>query len=184
MYLKTLSFITSLLLLHGFAARAQMQDLSNSFAPIYERTNTAVQYNYDEQKQIHDYTNNWDLDQDGIKDSVCFVGTGGAHLYFFLCIVLSGDKIVRNFDFLQSDFPVLSSAQKCAQQGFNPTEAEAPFAVFDFEHRGINSIFLRLDEASFLASQKNLSRKGIRTRYVLLSFPKGKPVFKDFVTIP
>ena len=85
---------------------------SNSFEASYKKTNPTINYKYDSLRQIHDYSNNWDFDEDGKPDQVYFVGTGGAHLYYFLRVILSTDNLVRDFSFIQSDFPVLPSAHK------------------------------------------------------------------------
>ena len=50
---------------------------SNSFKNSYLKSNPTLNYGYDDISQIHNYSNNWDLDKDGIKDELYFVGTGG-----------------------------------------------------------------------------------------------------------
>lgn len=66
------------------------------------KSNPTLTYSYDNISQIHNYSNNWDFDKDGIKDELYFVGTGGAHLYYFLKVVLSTDKKSREFNFIES----------------------------------------------------------------------------------
>ena len=80
---------------------------SNSFENEYRISNPSLKYSYDEISQIHNYSHNWDFDNDGIKDELYFVGTGGAHIFYFLRVVLSSDKKVRDVNFIQSDFPLL-----------------------------------------------------------------------------
>lgn len=50
--------------------------ISNSFEASYRKSNPDLKYSYDNISQIHNYSNNWDLDNDGIKDEVYFVETG------------------------------------------------------------------------------------------------------------
>jgi hypothetical protein len=57
---------------------------SNSFRNDYLKSNPNLKYNYDSATQIHNYSHNWDFDKDGVKDELYFVGTNGAHLYYFL----------------------------------------------------------------------------------------------------
>ena len=42
--------------------------------------------------RVLDYSGNWDIDGDGRKDSVLFIGNGGAHLYYHLRLRLSSEK--------------------------------------------------------------------------------------------
>ena len=61
----------------------QIDSISNSFENTYRKSNPTLKYKYDNYAQVHDYSNNWDFDKDGINDEVYFVGTGGAHVYYF-----------------------------------------------------------------------------------------------------
>lgn len=167
-------------LLVAHSSIAQVDNFTNSFEQIYQQTNPTLNYMYDQDKQIHNYSNNWDLDNDGVNDEVFFVGTGGAHLYYFLRIVLSSDKIVRDFSFLESDFPVLSAAEALTKMDFNPEKHQIQFAVFEFDKDNMDAIFIRLDDSSFRAGQKTLKRKGVKTNHIVLTFKNGKPKFRDF----
>ena len=53
----------------------QIDSISNSFENTYRKSNPTLKYKYDNYAQIHDYSNNWDFDKDGIN--------GGAHVYYF-----------------------------------------------------------------------------------------------------
>jgi len=79
----------------SFAAFSQDIDTleipSNSFENVYRISNPTLKYSYDEISQIHNYSHNWDFDNDGIKDELYFVGTGGAHIYYFIGVILSSD---------------------------------------------------------------------------------------------
>src|SRR5215510_7068458 len=92
----------------------------NSFESIYKKRNPSLNYKYNREKQIHDYSNNWDLDNDSKPDQIYFVGTGGAHLYYYLRVILSTDNVVRNFPFIESDFPALPADEELKDPGFKP----------------------------------------------------------------
>lgn len=153
---------------------------SNSFEASYKKTNPAINYKYDSVRQIHDYSNNWDFDKDSKPDQVYFVGTGGAHLYYFLRVILSTDNLVRDFSFLQSDFPILPSEEQLNKPDFNPKNVGIQFAVFDYTKDNINDIFINLDNTSFEIGKKFLNKKGVKTNYIIVTFKKGKTIFKDF----
>ena len=145
---------------------------SNSFEEKYKE-NPTINYSYDENKQVHNYSNNWDFDNDGINDELYFVGTGGAHLYFFLRLILSSDKVVRDFPYLISDYPILPSGEN-----FNPKEDY--FAVLDIKKNNNKAIFIRLDAPSFFISTDILKRKRVKTNLIVLTLKNGKAVLKDF----
>ena len=167
-----LSFLTTA------AAWSQSSLPSDSFEATYKQTNPILVYEYDSLRQIHNYSSNWDLDQDGKLDQVYFVGTGGAHLYYFLRVILSTDMLVRDFPFIQSDFPVLPPDGELCKTSFNPGNGWTQFAVFDCEED--KAIFIRLDSITFDAAKKSLKKKGIKTNLVILTFKNGKSIFKDF----
>lgn len=168
-----------LLLLSAYSTIAQTEP-TNSFKEIYKKTNSKLNYKYDSDNQIHDYSNNWDLDNDGINDGVFFVGTGGAHLYYFLRIVLSSDKAVRDFPYLQSDFPFFAMDEWLTETDFNSINNQVQLAVIDFEKDSTNDIYIELDNSTIQAYHKILKRKRIKTNYVVLTFKKGKAILKDF----
>jgi hypothetical protein len=76
---------------------------------------------------------------------VYFVGTGGAHLTYFLRVVLSRDNRSQDFPYLSSELPVLPT-------GYDPRRAAAPFrpaqtlfTVFRATPQGRPQLFVRLD---------------------------------------
>ncbi len=159
-------------------AWSQSDISSNFFEASYKKTNPTINYKYDSLKQIHNYSNNWDFDKDGKLDQVYFVGTGGAHLYYFLRVILSTDNLVRDFSFLQSDFPVLPSGDELSKGDFNPKNGRTQFAVFDFDKD--KGIFIKLDNSSFEIEKQVLNKKGIKTNLVIITFRNGKAIFKNF----
>lgn len=152
-----------------FAQQTDSLDIpSNSFGNSYRKSNPTLAYSYDEISQIHNYSNNWDFDKDGIKDELYFVGTGGAHLYYFLKVVLSTDKKSREFNFIQSDFPFLT-----ATDTLNIEKNILGFVVTDLGKDLTPTIIVRLDELTFF-DNKELKKRNLKTKNVLVSFENGK----------
>lgn len=142
---------------------------SNSFENDYHKSNPTLSYSYDNISQTHNYSNNWDFDKDGIKDELYFVGTGGAHLYYFLKVVLSKDKISREFNFIKSDVPFLT-----ATDTLDIKKTTIGFVVAEIGKNLTPTIIVRLDEQSFYANKKILTDKKITTRNISISFENGK----------
>lgn len=140
---------------------------SNSFEQYYKRSNPALKYIYDSLSQSHNYSGNWDFDMDGKKDEVYFIGTGGAHAYYFLKVVLSSDHQPRAFPFIQSDFPVLN-----ANNGQNNKAATTGFAVISTNEKQAPAILVRLDDQSFYGNRE-LQRRQLTKRGIVVSFKKG-----------
>jgi hypothetical protein len=137
---------------------------SNSFENNYSKSNPTLKYSYDNTSQTHDYSNNWDFDKDGINDEVYFIGTGGAHLYYFLKVVLSTDHKPRKFDFIQSDFPLLTATDTLT---FDKTAFG--FVVTEFGKNLTPTIIVRLDKQTFYGN-KELKKRKVKTKNVLVSF--------------
>jgi hypothetical protein len=144
---------------------------SNSFENLYRKRNPSLKYRYDSIAQIHNYSNNWDFDKDGIKDELYFVGTGGAHLYYFLRVVLSSDHTAREFSNIQSDYPLLTSTDT---SDLNNTPFG--FVVANFGTNLIPTIIVRLGEQTFFNCKQRKKRK-IRTNNISLHFENGKSIY-------
>jgi rRNA processing protein Gar1 len=142
---------------------------SNSFENAYRKSNPTLTYSYDSISQIHNYSNNWDFDKDGIKDELYFVGTGGAHLYYFLKVILSTDKISREFNFIQSDFPFLT-----ANDIVDIEKKVIGFVVAVIGENKTPTIIVRLDDQSYYANDRILTDKKIKTRNIAISFENGR----------
>lgn len=166
--LITLLFLMSTL--NSFAQK--VENISNSFENDYRKSNPTLNYSYDNSLQTHDYSNNWDFDKDGIKDELYFVGTGGAHLYYFLKVVLSTDKKPRAFNFVESDLPKLTAIDT-----LNFDKTPYGFVVANFGVNSAPSIIVKLDNQSYFANKKLLTKMNIRTKNVVISFEKGKTKF-------
>ncbi len=142
---------------------------SNSFQNNYREFKPTLTYSYDNISQIHNYSNNWDFDKDGIKDEIYFVGTGGAHLYYSLKVVLSSDKKSREFNFIQSDYPLLT-----ATDTLNINKTVFGFVVADIGKGLTPTIIVRLDDNTYYANKSELTKQKINTRNISISFENGK----------
>lgn len=145
--------------------------ISNGFGEQLEKSFPSLRYHYDSISQIHDYSGNWDFDKDGLHDGVYFVGTGGAHLYYYLKVILSSDKRERNLTFIETDFPLLA-----ATDSLNLDPASPGFAVAEAGKDAITKIFVRLDDQSFHANIDILQKYRISTQNMVISFNNGKTV--------
>ena len=152
---------------------AQVEFQGNSFQEIYKRDYPGIQYSYDSEKQVHSYGNNWDLDKDGKKDQVWFVGTGGAHLYFFLRVELSSSGKTHSFPFLELDYPRLDPGVKAKGNSPDSLAFNFPFFIIQSTKNADIGIGVRLDNQTFIANQKELKKRGIKSPVVVLSFIKG-----------
>jgi len=163
------TFFLTLLTLTVFSQQADTLDIhSNSFENNYRKSNPTLKYSYDNISQTHNYSNNWDFDKDGIKDELYFVGAGGAHLYYFLKVVLSTDKKSREFDFIQSDSPFLTTTDTLSFD-----ETPYGFVVTNLGKNLTPTIIVRLDEQTFYGN-KQLKKRKIKTKNILISFEDGK----------
>ena len=160
-------------------AQAQQDDTpSNSFEAHYAAAGITLHYSYDNDRVMHNYSGNWDLDRDGIPDEIYFIGTGGAHLYYYLRVVLSSNRKVRDFKYLESDRPVYTPPLPGDAAGSSRiADKLTVFSVLQEEDRSF--IYIRLDEPAYLAARKMLRRHGVHTDRLLLGFEKGKAVLKD-----
>lgn len=141
--------------------------ISNSFEQYYKRSQPALKYSYDNLSQSHNYSGNWDFDKDGKMDEVLFIGTGGAHAYYFLKVVLSSDHQPRAFPFIQTDFPVLN-----ANNGQNNKAATPGFAVISTNEKQVPAILVRLDDQSFYGNRE-LQRRQLTKQGIVVSFKRG-----------
>jgi len=142
---------------------------SNSFENDYRKSNPTLKYSYDDNSQTHNYSDNWDFDNDGIKDEVYFIGTGGAHLYYFLKVVLSIDKRPRELHFIESDFPKLT-----AKDTVNFHKTPIGFVVTELGKNRNASIIVRLDTQTYYASKRLYRKRRIKSKDIVISFKNGK----------
>ncbi len=143
---------------------------SNSFENRFK--NTAINYAYYEESQTHDYSGNWDFDGDGNFDALQFIGNNGAHLYYHLNVALSSDKEKRSYTWLLSDLPLLASFDT-----FLKYTNEVNFVVHDFNHDGLDDIYLNCEENGYTVLSDEQKALGLTTSRIVISF---NPAIKDF----
>lgn len=154
----------SILLLGLHTIYAQEKLPSNSFEDVF--CNTTINYHYIEEKQTHDYSGNWDIDGDGIKDKIMFIGNSGVHMYFSLYISLSSKTEDYNSEFLYTDFPLLESVNSYAKHE-NSYRLQT-FVIFDYNKDGIMDIFLNIDARKIMNNE--LKMLGISSNQVILYY--------------
>jgi uncharacterized protein YxeA len=145
---------------------------SNSFETEYRKSNPTLTYSYCDSSQTHNYSNNWDFDKDGLKDELYFVGTGGAHLYYYLKVILSSNKKAREFNFVQSDFPVLIGTDTLKIE-----KTVSGFVVASLGKELTPTIIVRLDDNTYHAFKKELTKLNIKTKNIAISFENGETKF-------
>ena len=163
--------------------RAQTDSVSNSFKTYYQKENPALHYQYDDATQTHNYSDNWDFDSDGKKDHLFFIGTGGAHLYYYLRIILSSDHVIRNYTSIAVDMPMLPTNDSFKIADYNPIRNGSAFAVADFDGDKVNDIFIKLDHATFVSNFKQLKKIGISSTFILVSAKKHTVKCRNYPTL-
>jgi len=156
----------------------------NSCQSYFEIKKVNIHYSYSVRNQTHDYSNNWDFDGDGKTDKLYFIGNGGAHLYFHLRLILSSDKKIRDFPFLNLDMPCLGEIAELKNAKFYPPPAFPQFVVDNFATGGLgdnanDKIYLHLDKYSTIPSE--LKKRGVTSRYLLLYYDKREITIKNFI---
>ncbi len=119
----------------------------------------------------YNYSGQWDIDGDGVKDSILFVGNGGAHAYYHLRTVLSSNDEQYDFPFLSIDMPYLVEGTLADPPTFG-------FEVRDFNHDGAKDIRIVLDSYSLGVSEEWKSRD-VKTKDIVVSMADGKPLLVD-----
>jgi hypothetical protein len=143
---------------------AQNELVSNSLEYLFN--NSSVSYRYIEDKQIHDYSDNWDIDGDGIKDNIMFIGNGGAHLYFSLFIKLSSGNKDYDFKYLLLDCPLLEPIDSLLKHGRQNIFPQ--FVVHDFNGDGVSDIFVNIDSTNIQSEE--LQALGITSNHIILYY--------------
>lgn len=145
-----------------------------------------ILYSYSDENQTHNYSGNFDFEGDLLNDSLYFVGTGGAHLYYFPRILLSSTKKSIDFEEINIDdpqyFPVSSLAALSFLDRWPPQFVVGTTKdLLNEENQIINShshvIFFRLDSNYYSNDWK---KQGINSDYVLLYFENGEFIIRNF----
>ena len=151
---------------------------TNSYDILYSKNNPSFTYKYDNLPQTHNQSDNWDFDKDGKTDQLFFVGTGGAHLYFYLRVILSSDNKTRDLDFIQSDDPVLPTDTEIKKPDYVPEKNNTNFSVFTSKDKN-TCVFVKIDDSSFATEKSLLKSKGVKTKYIIIYFKNGQMHLKD-----
>ena len=145
-----------------------------------------IRYSYSNENQTHNYSGNFDFDGDLLNDSLYFVGTGGAHLYYFPRIFLSSTKKSIDFEEINIDdpqyFPVSSLAALSFLFFFTPqfvvgTNKDLLNEENQLISRPSHVIFFRLDSHYYGDDWK---KQGINSNYVLLYFENSAFIIRNF----
>ena len=145
-----------------------------------------ILYSYSDENQTHNYSGNFDFDGDRLNDSLYFVGTGGAHLYYFPRILLSSTKKSFDFEEINIDvpqyFPVSYLAALSFLDRFTPqfvvgTNKDLQYVENQIIRRPSHVIFFRLDSHYY---SKDWKKQGINSDYVLLYFENGEFIIRNF----
>lgn len=123
-----------------------------------------------------DYSNMWDLDGDGKNDSVFFIGNGGAHVFYYLRVLLSSNSLVQDFPEVQLDMPYFNEKEVLDKY---PSSPSVQFVVFDFDKDGTLDIYLNFDN-HFGSIPKKWKRQGVTSKYVVMNFSEKKLKVKDY----
>lgn len=155
---------------------------SNSFESALLEMKPEISYSYSDLLQTHNYSGSWwYFDADDKPDNLLFVGTGGAHLYFHLRIVLSSDSVAMDFPELLLDMPIIQNIKALKREKFYPPPVLPQFVVDDFDSDGKDEIFLNLDRNTFSAVSEKLKEKGVTSRYILVDFNNSEVELKNFI---
>ena len=117
----------------------------------------------------HNYSGKWDFDGDGKNDSLFFIGNGGAHAYFYPKIILSANGSEKNYPAVQLDMPYFKNRAVLNEYGKTPA---VQLVIDDLDKDGITDIYFNFDHPS-ASVPKEWKRKGIHTKYVVVSFASG-----------
>lgn len=152
---------------------AQAQDTTLSGTVTFPYLEFLV-YEYDSEtgttNHSYNYSGLWDLDADGKKDSLVFIGNGGAHVYYYPRIVLSSNSKEWELVGIQHDFPY-PKVNDTVKINYTPCESLS-VEVFDMDQDGTPEILFRLDSYTDMNSPK-LKELGIRSRCFYLDFSDG-----------
>lgn len=154
--------------------------LSISQIIIAKSKSLGLKISYNDSSQVYDYSGNWDFDGDTKTDNLYFVGNGGAHTLYYLKIILSSEKKIRDFSFISIDFPIPGKIEDLRNKTFYPFPSLFSFVVFDFDEDGIDEVFIYLTSNSYHIPRK-WRRKGLNSRYILLDVKSKELILKNFV---
>lgn len=165
---------------HSQADSTNLPEPSNSFEEVLAKRHPDLKYQYHPEPALHDYSGNWDFDGDGEFDKVYFVGTGGAHLYFYFAVTLSSSKTQYVYKHIELDFPLF---EDISAHGTDNDCPPAQFSVGDFDSDGYDEIYFQLDTPTYITSKDILKDNHISTPCFFMHFDDRKrrhPKFTNY----
>lgn len=171
-------FILVALLILSFSFINAQSDSTNTELVKIPNSKYAV-YKYDSTLKAniltYRYSDLWDLDNDGQKDSIIFISNGGAHAFFHLEIWLSSSNSTTKFQNLYTDFPYPKRIKS-----LNEIETYFPHVVIhDFDSDGIDELFLNLNH-NFAPTQAELKEMGISSKQIIIDYKSSQLNIIDF----
>lgn len=170
---KTILTILSILIFTVINAQTDSTKTEHVELPNAEYT----VYQYDSVLQVdiitYQYSNLWDLDNDGIADSVSFIGNGGAHTYFYLEVWLSSSNEWTVYPTFQIDMPYLNE--------MDTINEITQFTVFDFDKDGKDEIYLNIDNP-FGSIPEKLKTAGLTSKQILFEVENNKLIIRNLKT--
>jgi hypothetical protein len=165
---KLLSYVI-FLFFNTAIVRAQVQIPNKEYA-VYE-------YNTELKADIltYHYTDLWDLDGDGIDDSLSFVSNDGAHAYYHFKLRLSSGKEWIEYPSFYIDMPYPDTIK--ATDELKDTYPQ--FVVDDFDKDGRDEVYLNIDNP-FGSIPRDMQEKGLTSKRILLKVKDGEVVLENF----
>lgn len=147
-----------------------IEDLDVPFSEFYFHNDTL---------QYYDYSNQWDFDGDGIKDSLLFIGDHGAHLHFYPRIVLSSNLSLYEFRTFWIDMPYPDRSKEDLMKS-----PGIQLVIDNFDDDAAFEIYLNIDGNNGYpygeSYPKDWTELGISTTSVLLNFEKETLSLTDY----
>ncbi len=167
--------LTLLLTLNYFVTSAQVDSLR--FPTILDEEYAVYQYDSILLMNIltYQYSDFWDMDNDGLKDSVEFISNGGAHAYYHLRIWLSSKSKWTEFPTFYIDFPHPHEIESLDElNGSYPQ-----FVVRDFDNDEVDELYLNLDNP-FASIPQDLIEQGVTSKQILIDYNNRELIVLNF----
>jgi hypothetical protein len=143
---------------------------SNSY--VFKYQDNKINYFYSENSLTHDYSNNWDLDGDGILDKIMFVGNDGAHIYYRILIHLSSIDNFFFYPYLSTDMPMYEPIDLLRK---NDDSMFPVFVVHDFNKDGKEDIYLNISKNNY--DSLKMIELGISSSQIVLIYDEERKEF-------
>lgn len=158
----------------------QLEAPSNAFANSFATKFPGLKYSFDEVRQVHNYSGNWDFDGDGNADDLFFIGNGGAHVYFHLRMKLTSENTIRDYEYILSDFPFLETFDDLRGRS---GQFQGLLVVHDFNGDGVMDLLIRnngyIRTDGVYEVPKALKAKDVLSPDIVFCLERKKLVIKD-----